>query len=133
MTVMATEPEKWMVDTNDRYSKIIATVTSLATGSLLLPALFLREFLGVPKEQALVPFLNCWAYAGWGSLGLSISFGLLYSWLSVKWIKSAWGQPTVLSQNILEQLMNWSFALVLLLFLAGVSLSVRFFITARPF
>ncbi|HXR32377.1 MAG TPA: hypothetical protein VN830_01620 [Verrucomicrobiae bacterium] len=129
---MAAEPEKkWMVDTNDRYSTIVATVISLATGSLLLPALFLREFLGVQKEKALVPYLNCWAYAGWGSLGISIFLGLVYSWLSVKWVKNAWGQPTVLSENILERLMDLSFALMMLLFLAGVGLSVWFFITAH--
>ena len=48
------EPVKWKIDTNDRYSKIVVTVISLATGSLVLPTLFLREFLGVPKEKALV-------------------------------------------------------------------------------
>jgi len=128
--VMAAEPEKeWMIDTNDRYSKIVATVISLGTGSLLLPALFLREFLGVPKEKALAPFLNCWAYAGWGSLGVSIFLGLVYSWLSVKWIKRAWGQPTVLSERILEGAMDWSFVLMLLLFLVGVGSSVWFFVT----
>jgi hypothetical protein len=90
------EPEKWRIETNDRYSKIVASVISLATGSLVLPALFLREFLGVPKETALVPFLNWWVYAAWICLAVSILLGLAYAWLSVKWIKLAWGKKIVL-------------------------------------
>lgn len=119
----------WMVETNDRYSKIVATVISLATGSLVLPVLFLREFLGVPKEKALAPFLNGWALIGWGSLGISILFGLVYSWLSVKWVKSAWGQATRLSESALEALMDWTFVLMLVLFLTGVIATVIFFVT----
>ncbi len=59
----------WMVETDDRHNKIVATGISLATGSLVLPVFFLREFLGVPKEKALAPVLNGWALKGWGSLG----------------------------------------------------------------
>lgn len=124
------EPQKpWMVQTNDRYSKIVTTVLSLSTGSLVLPSLFLREFLGVPKEKALAPYLNTWAYIGWGCLGVSILFGLAYSWLSVKWVKSAWGQATWLSEDTLEFLMDCSFVLMLILFLTGIAATVGFFIT----
>src|SRR5579863_9621600 len=110
---MPAEPEQWRIDTNDRYSQVVATVLSLATGSLLLPVLFLREFLGTPKEKPLAPYLNKCAYISWGALGLSILFGLLYSWLSVKWVKRAWGQPTMLSEQTLERGMDWSFVLML--------------------
>ncbi len=88
---------------------------------------FFREFLGVPKEKALVPLLTCAAYPAWLCLGLSVVFGLLYSWLSVKWIKQAWGQPTLLSERSLERMMDWSFVLMIVLFLVGVGASVWFF------
>lgn len=123
--------DQWRIETNDRYSKIVEKVISLATGSLVLPAFFLREFLGVPKEKALVPFLNCWAYFGWGSLGISILLGLVYSWLSVKWVKRAFGQPTVLPEWFLEFAMDWSFGLMLLLFLVGIIVTVVFFVTVH--
>ena len=47
------------VKTNERYNQIVRRVISLATAALVLPALFLREFLGVPKETALAPLLTC--------------------------------------------------------------------------
>jgi hypothetical protein len=54
----------------------------------------------------------------------------MYSWLSVKWVKSAWGQPTMLSSR-LEFLMDVSFVLTMLLFLVGVGAIVCFFVTVR--
>src|SRR5258708_36681133 len=60
------EPEKWRVETNDRYSKIVATIISLSTASLILPVLFLREFLGIPKRKTLAPDFNSWAYEACG-------------------------------------------------------------------
>src|SRR5229473_4730907 len=112
--------QPWKISTNDRYNKIVTRVISLATGSLLLPALFLREFLAVPKQTQLAPYLNCWAYIGWGSLGVSIALGLIYSWLSVKWVKGAWGEETI-SEKTLEPCMDLSYVLMMVLFLAGVA------------
>jgi hypothetical protein len=56
-------------------------------------------------------------------------FGLLYSWSSVKWIKQAYGQPTVLSELCLERVMDTLFAVVGLLFVIGIVASVWFFVT----
>jgi hypothetical protein len=123
------QPEQWKIETNDRNSKIVATVTSLATGSLVLPAFFLREFYAIPQGTAIVPSLNCWAYLGWSFLAFSIFLGLTYSWLSVKWVKFAWGQRTYLSERTLDCLMDWSFGLMLLFFLAGILSSVWFSLT----
>jgi hypothetical protein len=127
----ADEPIRWKVDTNDRYNKIVSTVISLATGALVLPALFLREFLGVPKEKALAPLLTCAAYTAWVCLGFSVLLGLLYSWLSVKWVKQAWGQTIWLTEHWLELAMDWFFVFMMLLFVAGVAASVWFFVTVH--
>jgi hypothetical protein len=132
---MSNEPnepnEKWKVETNDRYNKIVSSVITLATGALILPTLFLREFLAVPKEKALAPLLTCAAYIAWCCLGASILLGLLYSWISVKWIKQAWGQGIALSAKTLEAMMDWFFVLMMLLFVGGVAASVWFFVTVR--
>lgn|SRR5208337_2642224 len=128
------EPAKqkqWMVETNNQYSKVVAAITSLATGSLVLPVLFLRQFLGVQNDKALAPFLNCWAYLGWGSLAFSIFLGLVYSWVSVKWVKRAWGQNTLLSEHALERTMDWLFFFTWLFFLGGVVATVGFFATVH--
>jgi hypothetical protein len=128
---MPDEPVKWKLETNDRYTRIVSNVTSLATGALVLPALFLREFLGVPKEKALAPLLTCTAYTAWLCLGLSVFFGLLYSWFSVKWVKQAWGQKTFFEEHSLERVMDWLFVLMMLLFVVGIVASVWFFVTVR--
>ena len=129
---MAAEPvEKWRIETSDRYNKIVTSVVSLATGSLVLPVLFLREFLGVPKERALAPFLNCAVYTAWTCLACSILLGLAYSWLSVKWVKLAWGQQIAVSGRFLESVLNCSFVAMALLFIVGVVAIVWFFATFR--
>jgi hypothetical protein len=131
---MSTSPEEskqWKIATNDRYGKIVATVMSLATGSLLIPAFFLRELLGIPKEKSLVPFLNGYAYCGWLALALAIAFGLVYSWVSVKWVKAAWGQRTVFAESTLEAALECLFGSMLILFFVGVLLSGYFAVTFK--
>jgi hypothetical protein len=130
---VTTEPtDKWRVETNDRYAKIVSSVTSLATGALVLPALFLREFLGVPKETALLPFINWWAYVAWSCFGLSIILGLGYSWLSVKWVKLAWGIPIKhLPEARLNFWLDFLFVSMALCFLAGMLFLVVFFNTSH--
>jgi len=127
---MADPATPWMIATNDRYIKLVTRVISLATGALVLPVLFLREFLGVSKTEPLAHYLNLWALISWGSLGVSILLGIIYSWLSVKWVKLAWGeQIKFFTQRGLEITMNLSFGLTMLLFLIGVCASVWFFVT----
>lgn len=131
MTEIKTPIEPWKIETNDRYGKIVNSIISLATAAMILPALFLREFLGVPKEKALAPFLTWPAYIAWGCLGCSVFLGLFYSWISVKWIKQAWGQKIVFPENCLESIMDTSFVLMMLLFIIGIASSVWFFATVR--
>ncbi len=122
---------KWRIEVNDRYIKVVNSVISLATGALVLPAFFLREFLGIPKEKALAPLLTCAAYTAWVCLGCCVLIGLLYSWISVKWVKLAWGQEIAVSQRSLERVLDVLFVLMGLLFIAGIVASVWFFVTLR--
>ena len=133
LLAVTTEPtDKWRIDTNDRYSKIVSSVVALATGALVLPALFLREFLGVPKETALLPFLNCWVYVSWLCLGASVLLGLFYSWLSVKWVKLAWGfQIKHFPESRLNRSLDVLFAGMVMCFLAGIASLIWFFVTVH--
>jgi hypothetical protein len=120
-------PDQWRIDTNNCYSKVVSTVISLATGSLVLPILFLREFLAVPKDKALSPLLNCTVYLSWVCFSAAILLGLIYSWLSAKWVKLAWNKEIMLSESTLERLLDTTFVGMLLLFLAGIFSIVWFF------
>ena len=128
--MMGAEPvDKWRIETNDRYINIVTSIMSLDTAALILPALFLREFLAVPKETPLMPLLNYVTFIAWGSFGTSILLGLTYSWLSVKWVKLAWGERIWLTENCLEFLLDLTFVAIALTFILGIVASVWFFAT----
>jgi hypothetical protein len=50
--------EPWKIEVNDRYQKLVGSVISLATGALVLPALFLKEILGISEKKALVDYID---------------------------------------------------------------------------
>ena len=94
---------------------------------MYFPHFFFESFWAFPKRKR--SFLNHFAYAGWSLLALSILLGLTYSWLSVKWVKRAWGEKTVLQEHLLEFMMDSSFVLMMLSFIAGLVSTVWFFLT----
>jgi hypothetical protein len=124
--VPAIQPEQWRIETNKRYSEIVSSVTTLATGSLVIPIALIRQIVGVKEGEAIGPKLSWHVYVSWITLGLSVLLGLSYSWLSAKWIKAACGQKTALGVTWLERLMDWLFVLMLLSFVVGIVLLVRF-------
>lgn len=129
---MADQPaDKWRIETNDRYNKIVSSVISLATGALVLPAVFLRQFLGIPAEKALAQFLTGAVYTSWGLLGCSVIFGLTYSWVSIKWVKVALGEKVLIPEHFLECVLDMLFGLMALCFLGGIGAGVWFFWTVR--
>lgn len=117
--------ERWRIEVNDRYSKVVTSVISLATGALVLPVLILRDLLGI-KAQTLLPLLTWAAYVAWGCLGFTILLGLIYFWLSAKWVKLALGQPISLSAAVLESVLDITYVLMMFLFLVGIAATVWF-------
>ena len=124
--------EEWRIETNDRYNKVVSSVTSLSTGAFALPALFLRQFLGVPAEKAILPMLTWAAYISWVFLFVSILAGVIYSWRSVKWVKLAYGQQIKTSEKCLESQLDWIFGIMAVAFLLGLAFGVWFLVTVRP-
>jgi hypothetical protein len=118
--------DKWRIDVNDRYQKVVDVVVGLSTASLILPILFLRSFLGVPESVPVLPKLNGWAFAAWVLLVLSITFGIAFYYASAKWVKLALGQPVWLSARVLERLLDIAFCLMVVCFLAGLICLVLF-------
>lgn len=118
---------KWQVVTNDLYLRIVSVVVSLSTGALVLPLLFIRDFMGVPAGQPIAHLLASSAWVGWWSLVAAVALGLAYSWLSVKWVKSSFGQATFIPGACLERLCDALFVLMMIAFLVGVA-AIAFFL-----
>lgn len=66
------------------YSEVQKTYTQYAVASLVLPITFLRDLLGIPKDEALQPFLNYWLWLGWVGLLVCIAASLAYQTVAAK-------------------------------------------------
>ena len=85
--------DKWKLVVNANYQEVIKTLMSLTTASLVLPFLFIRNFLGVPEGKRLADYLPTSAYLFWGFLFLSLLCDMVFFWSSAKFIKVVSGGP----------------------------------------
>lgn len=123
---------QWKIEVNDRYQRVIGTLISLASGVLVLPTLFLKDILPVPKGDPVSKHLTASVYWGWVLLCGSVFSGVLFYYLSAKWVKHARGQKTTFSGPCLEKFLDWSFWATALLFIAGLVLILWFISTFNP-
>ena len=138
--VMDAQPKyPWRLDTNERYREVVRTLMGLATASLLLPVFFAREFLGITSTKPLNAVFSSGVYWSWLFLALTIFAGVLFHFLSAKWVRMAWDQDASVfgiaaSENCIERLLEVSLWATVLAFAAGLALVVVFFVTyeARP-
>ena len=122
---------EWKLAVNDRYQKFVDTVLSLSVGSLVLPTIFFREFLGVPPSEPLLNRMDLIIWCSWGILVLSIFCCIIYYYASAKWIKQAYGQELKfrsinIKENTVERVLDISFFLSFLLFILGIVLLLFF-------
>lgn len=131
MTEQIKEP--WKLDTNNKYSEVVKSVTSLSTATLLLPVFMTRKFLGIGSAKPLIDILGCSVYFAWGLLGTSILASIFYQYLSAKWVRIAWGKEAGLfwskstQESTVEKVMEFCFWLCLLSFGIGLLLTIYFF------
>ena len=64
----------------------------LATASLLLPVFFAREFLGIDQQTPLSEVINPTVYCSWAFLATAVFSGVVFHYLSAKWVHLAWGK-----------------------------------------
>lgn len=132
---MSAEPKyPWRLDTNDRYREVVRTIVGLSTASLLLPVFFAREFLGIESTTALKSVFGAGVYWSWILLGISIVNGIIFHYLSAKWIRLAWEQPVTVfcvpaSDNFIERTMEVCFWTTSISFVVALFLIVQFFAT----
>jgi hypothetical protein len=125
------QAQEWKVKTNEEYQKVIEIMMNLATASLVLPVLFLRDFIGVPKDKPLRPCLSGWAFSSWGLLLASLVFAIAFHWASAKFVKTVFGGPESWSESTYELLRDGSVWSVILCFLAGLVCMILFFATSK--
>jgi hypothetical protein len=76
-----TEKEKgWRLAANTQYQEAMKIVVNLATASLVLPTVLIKNFQ--PEGH-----LNNWAYRSWMLFFLSILFCMLFFYASAKYVK----------------------------------------------
>lgn len=121
----------WRVQANSEYQKVISSLTALATAALVLPPFFLRDMAGIKDGEALWSHLSCSAYFSWTSLCASIVSGLVFQYVSAKWIKRCHGGETKLSFKELESWLDWMFWLTAMSFVIGIALLVIFAATLK--
>ncbi len=127
-------PEQWKIDVNDKYQQAVGVVTSLATGSMILPILFLKDIAGSTTNRAIADLLNGWAYAGWGCLGASILSAIGYCYSSAKWVKLAWKQEADMFNRkvkdpFVETSLDVTYFVMMTGFIVGLALIVVFMVT----
>jgi len=135
----------WRLDSTDRYREVLRVIMGLSTGVLIVPVFFLRDILNISEEQ-LSNALNFEIYIAWGSLGISITLGLIYFYGSAKYIRLAWNQHTTffgkssmkyknpdvgkkMLGKIINKALQCSFWCTILTFYLGVFLILLFIIT----
>jgi hypothetical protein len=123
---------EWKAQANAEYQKALALIIGLATGSLVLPIFFLREFAGVPQDKPLLPVLNAWVFGSWILLVLCILLGVIFHYVSAKWLKLAHGGPVRVSEVCLERILDWTFWLSVASFFLGGAALVAFLVSYVP-
>lgn len=109
----------------------------LSTAVLLLPVFFAREFLGLEPKIPLNVVLTATVYWSWAFLAFAVFAGVVFHFLSAKWVRLAWGQSVSLlgfpvNDAFLERTLDFFFWATVLAFLVGIGLIVVFFVTYEP-
>jgi hypothetical protein len=126
----STADERWKLDVNERYQRAANTVITLATLVLGGPFLFLKT---LPTGKSLLDVLG---RTVWGeiSLGISILCAVIYFFFSAKWVKLTLVSKAdffwiPLHKGFVEFILDLSYFLMMLGFLAGVFFIVQFMTT----
>ena len=122
--------DEWKLEVNNRYQKVVDTIFILATGSLVLPTIILRDFLGVPRDEALLKWLNSTIWCSWTLLAISIICCVIFYYASAKWIKQAYGEKLKWGEKFVELVLNASFWVMIFSFIFGIVLLLFFLLSS---
>ena len=128
MTENTNIEKNWIIETNNRYHKVVDVVISLATASLVLPIVLFRQFMGLDSKINIMKCIDYTIWISWSSLGISIFMGCSFFYLSAKLVKRAYGQRTLFGEKNLERLLDISFWCMVACFLVGIIFFIIFFV-----
>ena len=125
---------QWKLDVNDRYGRGVGIVISLASASLVLPLLFLKDVAKISDTLSFSNSLSFWAYFGWVLLSMSVLSGIAYYFCSAKWVKLAWGKEadifgTKVTELTVEKLLDGSYFLMMTGFVLGLASMITYIVT----
>lgn len=108
-----------------------------ATASLLLPVFFAREFLGIDSKTSLKSVLGLGVYWSWALLSFAVFAGVLFHYLSAKWMRLAWDQPAHIlwmkvNNSFVDRALDVCFWATVIAFFSGFGLTIWFFVTYVP-
>jgi hypothetical protein len=127
MSIELTKEQQCTLMANAEYQKIVPIIMNLATLSLALPFVFIKEFQSSLGQKAPVHDLWPWAVAGWAFLAVSLTCGCLFHFASAKLVKAIYGgydkmnTPSVVFERRFEKLRDHSGELLVPFFLLGMA------------
>lgn len=140
MASFTAEEKEWMLNTNAQYTEMIKVVMNLATASLVLPIIFVRNFVELPAGHPASQSFHGLAYYSWITLSLSLLCGLIFYWASAKYVKVVsggaeesflakliWHKKVVRSRKWFETWRDLSAAGTVVGFLLGIAFALGFF------
>ena len=123
---------EWKSKANAEYQKVIASIISLSTATLILPTLFLKDIVGVGAGSSLLSSLTCSIFVSWALLVISIACCLVYYYASAKWLKQAYGGSVKWSEKAIERCLDITFWAAGVTFILGLILLLFFIVTYAP-
>lgn|GEM_PF-2283775 len=127
-----TKIQEWKSRANAEYQKVISSIISLSTAVLVLPTLFLKDFVGINKSVRLLDELSCSVYVAWGLLSISIFCCIVYYYASAKWLKQAYGGTVKWSESTIESWLDITFWGASVSFISGVVFLIIFIVSYVP-
>jgi len=123
-------PQQWRIDVNDKYQAAVGVVISLASASMILPILFLKDVVRL-ENRALAHVMNWWTYGGWSCLAVSILSGILYHYCSAKWVKLSWRRSADMfgvsvNDDFVELCLDVTYFVMMVGFVLGLGCMVLF-------
>lgn len=123
---------EWKPKANAEYQKVIASIISLSTATLVFPTLFLKDFIGLAAGASLRSSLSYSVFVAWALLFIAIFCCLVYYYLSAKWLKHSYGGTVKWSGQAIENCLDISFWAAGGTFILGLLLLLVFMVTYVP-
>lgn len=122
----------WKAKANAEYQKVVSSIISLSTATLVLPTLFLKDFIGLAAGVGLWGSLSFSVIAAWALLLFSIACCFVYYYASAKWLKQAYGGVVKWPERTIETCLNITFWAAGGSFILGLLLLLVFMTTYTP-